>query len=367
MLTVLAVGWRRALRSAALRDENPQDFPPLSIIIAARNEAPNLIHNLPITLAQSYPEFEVIVVLDRCEDGSAALLQKLQEKWPQLRSIETPELPPGWSGKKWALTLGVRAARYPNLVFTDADCRPAAGWLKSMGRAFGAGGELMLGIGLYERYPGWLNRFIRFETLYAALQYIGAAAWKRAYMGVGRNLAYTRSLFEQHRGYEAFRGRLSGDDDLFVNAYAAGAKTFCLTQPDTCTFSEPEHTFSGWVRQKVRHISASGSYSLTSKTLLALFHGVHGLFYAALLPVLWNGTAFVPYLAVYLIRTGICWYLVGSLAKKYGETDIQIFYPLLDVLFFFYNLSMVPAGLIANPTWRNNRESHATPKKTAFW
>ena len=73
---------------------------PLSVIIAARNEADRLQRNLPEVLTQSYPAtFEVLLVLDRCTDGSAEIALQLQASHPHIRIIEIKETPPGWAPK----------------------------------------------------------------------------------------------------------------------------------------------------------------------------------------------------------------------------------------------------------------------------
>src|SRR5690606_18630652 len=120
--------------------------------------------------------------------------------------------------KKFALTMGIKGARHPHLVLTDADCQPTGPyWLKEMGGAFSEGKEIVLGYSPYFKKSGFLNRLIRFETTHTAMSYLSYALKKNAYMGVGRNLAYTKSLFFSGSGFTKHMHIRSGDDDLFVN------------------------------------------------------------------------------------------------------------------------------------------------------
>ncbi len=99
-------------------------------------------------------------------------------------------------GKKFPLKIGIESSRYAALLLTDADCCPSSSeWLYCMQRRITDSKKIVLGYGPYNIYPTLLNRFIRFETVYTAIQYFSFALAKLPYMGVGRNLAYSKELF----------------------------------------------------------------------------------------------------------------------------------------------------------------------------
>jgi hopene-associated glycosyltransferase HpnB len=109
----------------------PAPWPPVAVVIPARNEAESLPRTLPPLLAQDYPgAWKVIVVDDRSEDGTTALAEELAGDDGRLRVLQGRPLPEGWVGKVWALEQGCAAAaaapappRY--LLLTDADIRHA--------------------------------------------------------------------------------------------------------------------------------------------------------------------------------------------------------------------------------------------------
>jgi len=169
---------------------------PVSVVICARNEAENLEKYLPMILEQDYPDFEVIVVNDCSDDETEDVLKKLKEKYPHLRTTFLKEQEKFWHGKKLALTVGIKAARNEWLLLTDADCAPSSNeWIKIMASHFSDDKAIVLGYGGYLEYPGLLNRLIRYEAAFVALQYFSYALCRMPYMGVGRNLAYRKSLF----------------------------------------------------------------------------------------------------------------------------------------------------------------------------
>jgi hypothetical protein len=90
------------------------------------------------------------------------------------------------------------------------------------------------------------------------------------YMGVGRNLAYKKSLFFKNKGFAAHMHIPSGDDDLFVNANATKNNTAIRINKETHVWSEPKTSFGAYLRQKKRHFGAGKMYKSKHKFILSL-------------------------------------------------------------------------------------------------
>ena len=95
--------------------------PLISVIVPARNESRNIQRCVTALLAQTYANFEVIVLDDRSTDDTGPILARLAAADPRLRVLAGEPLPPGWAGKPHALAQGVAAARGEWLCFVDAD------------------------------------------------------------------------------------------------------------------------------------------------------------------------------------------------------------------------------------------------------
>lgn len=352
--TVLVWGWVR--KSPASSAKSQPYSGGISIIIAARNEAHNLPNVLQDVCEQGYPHYEVLVVLDRCSDESEAIVQRFQQRYPQLRYLHIQTTPPNWSPKKYALTQGIAAAQYRWLAFTDADCRLSRTWLDEIAAAISSENiSVLLGVGLYQSYAGWLNAFIRYETLQTAWQYIGAARCGMPYMGVGRNIAYQKTFFDAANGFQAHQHRLSGDDDLLINAAANPQQTRTYIAQQSITYSEPMRTWRMWLRQKMRHVSASNAYRPATKWLLLLFNWSFLAFYVG---IFGSGVIFpdtwVRILVLYSCRSVISGCLLAVVARKVQQTDLVWRFLWLDIAFFCYIAFIVPIGLLIQPTrWRN--------------
>ncbi|ERJ60583.1 hypothetical protein M472_17650 [Sphingobacterium paucimobilis HER1398] len=318
--------------------KDAENLPPLSVIICAHNEQHNLETFLPKILAQDYPEYEVIVVDDYSSDESQWVLQAFKATHPHLRIVEIKEHIQLKHSKKFALTLGIKAAKYEHLVMTDADCEPQSSeWLKEIGGAYSASKEIVLGYSPYFKKPGFLNKLIRFETTHTAMSYLSYALKKDPYMGVGRNLSYLKSLFFKGKGFNAHMHIKSGDDDLFVNQNATKQNTHIAIAPDAHMYSVPKETWSSYYKQKARHSGASVAYKNRHQFMLATQLVTAFLFYIvlflaiALFPSLWYigiGVFFFRFLCQFIVFRPIF--------LKLKVKDLLFWLPILDVFFYFY-------------------------------
>ncbi|WP_417603177.1 glycosyltransferase [Owenweeksia hongkongensis] len=257
---------------------------PVSVIICAHNEKENLRENLPVVLSQRYKQFEVLVVNDHSTDGTLQLIEELSQKYPNLRTLNFTKEKIG-RGKKEALIFGIENAAFEHIVFTDADCKPASeNWLSSMVSYFSYK-DIVLGVSPYyfkNNLAGWLTRW---ETFLTAQQYLSFAKAGMPYMGVGRNMAYTKSVFEKSSKMKAHLKLPSGDDDLLIGEVATASNVAINMNPDAFTYSDAPSTFKDWWQQKRRHLSTSYHYKSRPTIFLGIFGLSQMLFYLLLLPV----------------------------------------------------------------------------------
>lgn len=104
----------------------------VSVVISARNEAERLEGCIAsLTAQKSRFPFEVHLVENNSTDGTYALARRLAKKYPKLRLHVWKERRPGSPA---ARNHGARKALGKVLVFTDADCLFAPGWVENMAR-----------------------------------------------------------------------------------------------------------------------------------------------------------------------------------------------------------------------------------------
>ncbi|MEA1874508.1 MAG: glycosyltransferase [Bacteroidota bacterium] len=325
----------RAGKSKKTKPIHPE-FPPVSVIIAARNEAENLKRFLPQVLSQDYSDFEVIVVDDCSLDDSRETLYEMQKEHDNLTVSWVPNNAVQRRGKKLALSIGIKAAKNEWLLFTDADCSPASkNWIQSMAAHMHENNDFVLGYGGYRHEKSVLNSLIRFDTLKIAMRYGGYAGLGHVYMGVGRNLAYRKSLWVENRGFAGFFQMASGDDDLFVNAYAKSKRTAVCFSADGKTESISAYSFSDWKDQKSRHMSTSRYYAAHLRFLLLIepINQVLSPLLVALTAFLfWSSIYIYALLSVWLIVKLLEWVVCRSKALLLNEIRLSGKSVFLDVI-----------------------------------
>ena len=313
-------------------EKKPQALPPISIIIAARNESDNLYENLPYILTQDYPEFEVIIVNNQSVDDSTWLLKALCLQHKNLRVVEIAKNKHLLPGKKLPITLGVKGAKYENMLFTDADCRPASNhWLRIMAGSFSEKKEIVLGYAPYYKTKGIINKIIRYDTAFIGVSYLSMALVKLPYMGVGRNLAYSKKVFDTVRGFKSHYSLPSGDDDLFIQEAAVNENYTIQLSPDSFCFSMPATTWKSWIRQKTRHYTTSSRYNFIKKALLGIYPISLLMTWISFVILLSNANWWIIGLIIFSILLIIKWLIQGKCLRKLNEKRFAMAFPLWDL------------------------------------
>jgi glycosyltransferase involved in cell wall biosynthesis len=301
------------------------EFEPISVIICAKNEDENLTEFLPKVLTQDYPDFEVIVVNDCSWDNTENVIDEFAKIFPNLRKTNIKEDKYYKHGKKFAVLVGIKAAKNNLLVFTDADCYPSSDqWLKAMARGFAKPKEVVLGYGAFEKQKSFINRLIRFDAFIIAVNYLSAAIKGKAYMGVGRNLAYTKELFYKQKGFSNHYHINSGDDDLFVNQAANEQNVNVVIDKGAITYSPAKKNMKDWRLQKARHLTTAPLYNSASKTKIVFSYFSLYFFYLSLFLLLIHANTIILFPIILTIKIILQLITLNSVTKKLNERDLLI-------------------------------------------
>jgi cellulose synthase/poly-beta-1,6-N-acetylglucosamine synthase-like glycosyltransferase len=326
---------------------------PVSVIICARNEELNLRDFLPAVLQQDYPGYEVIVVNDCSEDDSYNVLGEYLKKYPHLKISNIIKDPKFTHNKKFAQFIGIKASKNEILLFTDADCKPESEkWLERMASRFTDKTDFVLGYGGYFSRKGLLNRYIRYDSMVIAVQYLGMAIKGIPYMGVGRNLAYRRSLFFEKKGFVNHTHLASGDDDLFVNSNASENNIAVEFRKESHTRSVPAQCIGEFFRQKKRHLTTANHYKLRDKVALIAEPATRVLFYVSFIILLANLYMWPFFLVVFGIRLIIQFTVFALNQKKLNEHGLLLYLQIFDILSPLINV-VIYAGSLRQGTGKN--------------
>lgn len=250
-----------------------EKLPPVSVIVYTCNDSDNLAQMLPNILNQQYPsDFEVIVVNDGASESTKDIVSALSATFPNLYLTYTPDDSRFLSRKKLALTLGIKAARHDYVVITKSSCRiDSLNWLKSMAQHFANGKDVVIGHASYSPADdkAFGTRSRAFNAAVDATTHLAAAIGAHPYRGFDANIAYSRKLFFDNRGFSNSLNLKFGDDDIFISEIATPSNTAVELSPDahvTCVYRR---------KPKIVYRDLKMRYMFTSRHL---YHGSRRLF-----------------------------------------------------------------------------------------
>ncbi|MEM7550061.1 MAG: glycosyltransferase [Bacteroidota bacterium] len=309
----------------------------VSVIVCTQNRLESLKKLLEQLLQQDHKAYEIIVVDDRSSDGTEDYLREMAGNHPDIKSIRIDKTPEHINAKKYALSIGIKNASFDILLLTDDDCLPTSEhWIDKMSSSYKQSTEFVLGYSGYKKQPGILNAFIRFETLWTAIHYLGLTLLKIPYMGVGRNLSYKKSTFLKNKGFLKIQTITGGDDDLFVNANANFRNTNVCLNENAVMVSKPKEELKDFFKQKLRHLSVGKAYKFKHRVLLGLLFLIQILFWFSFIILALTGAE--PYVVFggYILRILCVFFAFLALGKKVREPFNFLYLVVFDLIYCLY-------------------------------
>ena len=319
-----------------------EDLPPVSVVMAVRDESHLLIKSLPVLLSQDYPNYEVVVVNDNSIDETAQLVTDFKTTYPNLHYVDLTSSISNIRGRKFPLALGIKAAKNEIVVLTDASSIPASPyWLQHIAGRFTRKTRVVYGGVSVFRKPGFLNALMRYDAVRSLVLAFSYTLSGMPVMANGRNLAYTRSLFLKNKETFVSQPRMPyGDDDIFMNKVASSLD--CDVEPDPdAMVSQNGLTPKRWFNQKKASFVTRSYYSFRSRFLLKMYNFLSLLFYAALIcavisclkDFLLLGIA----LGIAVLKIAAQYVVFGKAAQKISEKGLTPFVIVYDIIFVLLN------------------------------
>jgi len=210
------------------RANDRPEWPPVSIVVPARNEERDIESAVRSHLESDYPDLEVVVVDDRSDDGTREILARLAEGDRRIRIVAGEEPPPGWLGKPHALRQGAGHARGEWLLFADADVVYAPDALRrAMDDALRRELALLCLLPRLSARGFWEN--VLMPNLYATMLLgPGFLAAKPRFRGIavgaGAGNLVRRPAYDAAGGHEALRSAVIDDVGLAIAVKRAGCR-----------------------------------------------------------------------------------------------------------------------------------------------
>lgn len=316
-------------------------LPPVSVVIAAKNEEYHLKDKLVFFLEQDYPEFEVIVVNDASTDECEYVLKAFSKLYPCLKVVNIVENVNKFRGRKFPISLGIKSAKYDHIVLAGADCVPSGfEWLKNLARNFSEKKEVVLGFCTYTKQKGLFKFLLQYDNLTTAMNYMGLALSGHPYRGDGRNIAFKKDLFFKVGGFTKHYNLPLGEDDIFIRNVSTASNTTVSLTPESFLSSDAKHTYKEWKRQKIDRLSTYKYYKPSIKFLLSIPNITTLLFYAFVITLLLLSLPFEYIILAIVIKFALQILIYFKSCKRLGIKRVFIFAPLIELYFLLLNAEL---------------------------
>ena len=319
----------------------PADGPLISVIVPARNEERNIRRCIEALLAQTYPNFELIVLNDRSIDATPEILAGLAWRDSRLLVLRGDELPSGWAGKPHALHQAAQSARGEWLCFVDADTFTSPQALASVFRAALEQSADLFSIFTRQELGSFWERVI-LPLVFTALS-VGFAPrkvndpHKPDAIANGQFIFIKRKVYQALGGHAAIKGSIVEDRDLATLVKRAGYRLVVAdgqAVASTRMYTSLAEMWEGWTKNIFL-----GLKDRPGLLLLGAFGAFVSVFAALLLPLwflgglLWGSAGGGTLAFVVAIEAAILWgYLIFWRILACSKMEISAWYALATPL-----------------------------------
>ncbi len=284
--------WRANIRDETDIAPEPAAWPQVTAVIPARNEADVIAASLSSVLRQNYPlPLRVILVDDQSDDGTADVARSAAEALNasgRLMVLPGQPLPPGWTGKLWAMKQGVEQAgtladapRY--LLLTDADIAYEPDTVRRLVARAEARSLILTSLMVKLRCESFAERalipaFVFFFQMLYPFAWVNRRASAMA-AAAGGCMLVRRDALEAAGGIQAIRSSLIDDCAL--------GRTMKKQGPIWLALTDSAHSLRPYPRlEDVRRMVARSAYDQLNYSPLLLAGTVIGMVLAYAMPPL---------------------------------------------------------------------------------
>ncbi len=332
-LIILGMGILRSWKTTEFKELN------YSIVIACRNEEKHLPKLFNSLRNLDYPneKFEIIIVDDASSDNSSNLIKAFCKKQSNASSFHLKEKSKEYLGKKAALKLATKNAKFEILLFTDADCFPQRDWISSYNKyftnktGFVAGSYKESNVGGFRRFRNQMSSAIFASTIGLGFPFSAA----------GGNMAVRKESFDEVDGYEKIKQNIAGDDKQLLNLIKRTSWKIKYN-PEVLVSTEVD-ILNSHHRNKRKY----GKFGISSP-LFQLFSILIFCFYLYLPYKIFFMKEWQCFLSCYL--GAILFWFANIFKHKYNFTPIDLFF---IVIYPYYLIFYSILGLSGNWKWKN--------------
>ena len=357
-----------------------ETFTGFTIIIPFRNEVSNLPKLLTSLRQLDYPNshYEILLINDDSQDTSKHIVLDHIDNYPYcpIRCIDSVRVT--GSPKKDALSLGIRHAKHPWIITTDADCTFPSSWLKTLSSfIISHKPKMIAGPVVIATSPttSFLNAFEQLDFLSLQGATIGGFGMQMPFLCNAAHLAYEKEAFLMQGGFSDNEHIASGDDHFLLEKFARAypSKVRYLNSPKAIVTTTAQPSWKQLIRQRVRWASKAPAYQYWFSKAVGILVLIANSITAALLvylPIHWFAQGeFIParstsllaqvipvhFLITLLLKWSVDFFLIASTAQFFNRKSYLLYYPILMIVYPFLNVYMALKSLFVTYEWKGRQ------------
>ena len=274
------IGIRRSRNAQSKSHVELFDYPFVTVIVPARDEAAVIESCLDALLNQDYPreQFEVLLVNDRSADSTGKIIAAYANQHPG--TITPVQLSGAFGGKGLAIDTGVKLARGDIILTTDADVRVNPNWIRTIAEQFQPATGLVFGPTMYRYNNKLVQRYQALETAFLSVVSSGYVANEFPVTCQGSNMAFRKETYQEIRDKLVKRNFPDTNDDLILQEVSLLErwKIRTVLTSGAINYTDPPETWLTLMNQRFRWASHGRLYPRISVRiyLILLFSSLLG-------------------------------------------------------------------------------------------
>lgn len=330
-------------------------LPKISILVALRDEEQTLKPCVESLLQLDYPKesFEILLINDRSSDRTPELIEELQKKSDQIKTLHIKSGIPGLSGKANAIAQGMENCSGELILVTDGDCRVPPSWAKEHAAYYQQNVGMVGGFTLLDEKNDGAALFGKIQSLdWAYLLSVGTG-----FMGfgiplsvLGNNFSFRREAYEEVGGYRNMGFTIIEDFALMKTLVKKTSwKVLYPIDSKMLVYSHPMSTIIKFYRQRKRWSAGGKEVGFYGKFLMLISVMVH-----LLIPIsffIFNfQLSFLALLGVLLADFSLLFRTIGLVRRR----DLLKYFLLWEGFYFLYTILFTPVLLFPTTVkWKN--------------
>ena len=310
---------------------------PVSIIVYIENNETELPSFLTALKKQVYSNFQIVLINNASYDASLEIIESFALHHPNTKIVNVENNEAFWGNKRYALTLGIKVAKFDYLLFTEPTALPdSALWIANMMREFTAQKTIVLGHTHLEvvKKSFW-NKLMRFQNIFNTTYNFAWAKISKPLFGNNKNLAYKKEEFFKANGYIHQMQKSHGEDFYFINAIATNNNVAISTNNTSFTTEKTIPTFKNWTQSLQEYSILFSNLKFIDKLKVYAYTYTRSLYFILLTILLSCLYQWEIVLILFVLRSLVLGIYTYKIFKRFEEKDLIYWFCILEFMHTF--------------------------------